>query len=291
MQVTSDDDVTLEVQVDGPDDAVPLVCLHGVTASAEEFAWLAGRHADEYRVVRPSFRGHGDSGRPDGPYLGPDYVADAIAVLEQAVDGPALLLGHSLGGVVALAVAQRRPDLVRALLVIDPGLVVAEHVPDGVPLDTMGLGEVFRLIHGAMPHIQASGISADDFARQLLQTPTLQGVTAGELYVEGTTDWWARSQLRLDVAVLDVAVDPNAPRERVPFDIDEPLAVPTLALLADPSVPDALVDDARRAQLEAAGSPDLEIVVVAGAGHNLQDEKAHRDTFLVHLDRWLARHT
>ncbi len=290
MQVTSHDGLALEVQVDGPDDAVPLVCLHGVTASAEEFGWLAERLDGEYCVVRPSFRGHGDSGRPDGPYLGPDYVADAIAVLEQAVDGPALLLGHSLGGVVALAVAQQRPDLVRALLVIDPGLIVAEDVPDGEPLDTMGLGETFRLIHSAMPHVQASGISADDFGHQLLQTPMPQGVTAEDLYVEGTTTWWARSQLRLDVGVLDVAVDPDAPRERVPFDVDEPLEVPTLALLADPTVPGAIVDDARRKQLESAGSPDLEVVVVEGAGHNLQDERAHRATFLAHLDRWLARH-
>lgn len=290
MQVTSHDGLALEVRVDGPDDATPLLCLHGVTASAEEFGWLADRLAGEYRVVRPSFRGHGGSGRPDGPYLGPDYVADAVAVLEQVVDGPALLLGHSLGGVVALAVAQQRPDLVRALLVIDPGLIVAEDVPDGQPLDTMGLAETFRLIHGAMPQVQASGISADDFARQLLQTPTLQGMTAEELYVEGTTAWWARSQLQLDVRVLDVTVDPHAPRERVPFDIDQPLEVPTLALLADPDVPDAIVDDLRREQLEAAGSPDLEVVVVEGAGHGLQDERAHRATFLRHLDRWLATH-
>lgn len=290
MQVTSSDGLVLDVRIDGPDDGVPLVCLHGVTASAEEFAWLAERLAGDHRVVRPSFRGHGDSGRPDGPYLGPDYVADAVAVLEQAVDGPALVLGHSLGGVVALAVAQQRPELVRAALVIDPGLIVAEDVPDGAPLDTMGLGETFRLIHSAMPHVQASGISAEDFADQLLQTPTLHGVTAEELYVEGTTSWWARSQLQLDVAVLDVTIDPHAPRERVPFDVDRPIEVPTLALLADPRVPDAIVDDARRAALEAAGSPALEVVVVEGAGHNLQDERAHRATFLRHLDGWLAAH-
>jgi pimeloyl-ACP methyl ester carboxylesterase len=290
VQVTSSDGLALEVQVDGPGDAVSLVCLHGVTASAEEFAWLADRLSGQYRVVRPSFRGHGASGRPDGPYLGPDYVADAIAVLEQAVDGPALLLGHSLGGVVALAVAQQRPDLVHALLVIDPGLLVAEEVADGEPLDTMGLGEVFRLIHGAMPHVQASGISAEAFAEQLLQTPTLQGSTAAELYVDGTTSWWARSQLQLDTAVLDVVVDPTTTRERVPFDVDRPVLVPTLALLADPAVPDAIVGPERQAQLEAAGSPDLEVVVVEGAGHNLQDERAHRDTFLAHLDRWLAAH-
>lgn len=290
MRATAADGLELEVQVDGPDDGVPLVCLHGVTASAEEFAWLADRLADEYRVVRPSFRGHGDSGRPGGPYLGPDYVADAIAVLDQVVDRPALLLGHSLGGVVGLAVAQQRPELVRAVLAIDPGLAVAEQVPEGELPDLHGLEDVFRLVHGVMPQVQASGISVADFAEQLLQTPTPQGPPAGELYVDGTTTWWASSQLRLDVRVLDVTVDPDVEREPIPFDVDAPLEVPTLVLLGDPSVPATIVDAARRARLESAGSADLEVVVIEGAGHNLHDERAHRDEFLRHLDAWLASH-
>ena len=290
VQVTSQDGLSVEVQVDGPEDATPLVCLHGVTASADEFGWLAERLADRYRVVRPSFRGHGDSGRADGPYLGPDYVADAVTVLEQVVDRPALLLGHSLGGVVGLAVAQQRPELVQALLVIDPGLAVADEVPAGELPDLHGLEETFRLVHSAMPRIQASDIAVDDFAEQLQQTPTPQGVPAAELYVDGTTHWWASSQLRLDVRVLDVVIDPDVERERIPFDIDEPVQVPTLALLGDPAVPATIVDADHRKRLEAAGSPALETVVIDGAGHILQDERAHRDTFLAHLERWLARH-
>lgn len=290
MRVPTADDVGIEVYVDGPADGVPIVLLHGVTVSAEEFGWLVPRLAEHHRVVRFDFRGHGDSDRvATGRYPGPGFVADAVAVLEE-VGRPALLLGHSLGGVVALAIAQQRPELVRAALVIDPGLAVAEDLTDGRAIDVAGLGDVFRLIHGAMPHVQASGISVEDFARQLLEVPTPTGPTAGELYVEGTTTWWASSQLRLDVHVLDVLVDPTVPRERIPFDIDQPIPVPVLALLADPAAPDGIVGSRRRAQLEAAGSPDLEVVVVDGAGHNLQDEVAHRATFLAHLDRFVATH-
>lgn len=289
MQVTTSDGVRLEVQVEGPPDAVPVVCLHGVTASADEFGWLADRLADTHRVVRPSFRGHGDSDRVPTGYPGPGFVTDALAVLEQ-LDRPALLLGHSLGGVVALAVAQRRPDLVRAALVVDPGLLIAEELAEGVALDAGGLMPVFRLIHDAMPQVQASGIAVEDFAERLLGVPTPSGVPAAELYVPGTTTWWASSQLRFDVSVLAPVVDPTVPRERIPFDVTDPVEVPVLALLADPASPDAIVGERRSAQLEAAGSPDLEVVVVEGAGHNLQDEVAHRDTFLAHLDRWLARH-
>lgn len=290
MRVETPDGLELNVEVDGPADGVPVVCLHGVIASAEEFAWLVPRLvADGYRVVRLDLRGHGDSDRAER-YPGPGFVTDALTVLEQVVGRPALLLGHSLGGVVALAVAQQRPDLVRAALVVDPGLIVAEELAPGEPIDTVGLDEVFRLVHAAMPRVQASGISVDDFAEQLEAVPTPSGSTAGQLYADGTTTWWASSQLRVDVGVLDVMVDPSLPRERVPFDVAEPVEVPVLVLLADPAMPDAIVGDARQAQLEAAGSPDLEVVVVSGAGHYVHDERAHRQTFLAHLDRWLVAH-
>lgn len=290
MLVQTPDGLQLNVEVDGPADGVPAVCLHGVIASAEEFGWLVPRLvADGYRVVRLDLRGHGDSDRAEH-YPGPGFVTDALAVLEQVVQRPALLLGHSLGGAVALAVAQQRPELVRAALVVDPGLIVAEELAPGEPVDTAGLGEVFRLVHAAMPRVQASRISVANFAEQLDDVPTSTGSTAGQLYVDGTTTWWASSQLRVDVGVLDVMVDPGLPRERVPFDVDDPVEVPLLVLLADPARPDAIVGRERQAKLEGAGSPDLEVVVVAGAGHYLHDERAHRPTFLAHLDRWLAAH-
>lgn len=290
MLVRTADGLKVNVEVDGPADGVPVVCLHGVTASTHEFGWLVPRLVEAgHRVVRVDFRGHGDSDRAEGPYGGPGYVTDALAVLEW-LDQPALLLGHSLGGVVALAVAQHRPELVRAALVIDPGLNVAEELAVGDRLDNAVLDETLRLIHGGMPEVQASGITAEDFATRLDSVPTPSGRPAGEVYAPGTTQWWASSQLRLDVRVLDGVVDPTVAWDRLPFDIDRPVAVPLLVLLADPARPDAIVGDARQAQLEAAGSPDLEVVVVPCAGHNLQDERAHRRTFLAHLDRWLATH-
>lgn len=289
MLVETADGLYLNVEVDGAD-GVPLVCLHGVAASSDEFGWLVPRLVEAgHRVVRVDFRGHGDSDRAERPYVGPDYVTDALAVLE-GFEQPALLLGHSLGGIVALAVAQRHPELVRATLAIDPGLNVAEDLAVGDRLDNAVLEETLRLIRCGMPSVQASGITAEDFAAQLDTVPTPSGRPAGEVYAAGTTQWWANSQLRLDLRVLDGVVDPTVTWDRVPFDIDRPVPVPVLVLLADPARPDAIVGDARQAQLEAAGSPDLEAVVVPGAGHNLQDELAHRTAFLAHLDRWLATH-
>ncbi|MEJ8643650.1 alpha/beta fold hydrolase [Streptomyces sp. MS1.HAVA.3] len=76
-----------------------------------------------WRVIALDQRGHGESDRA-GEYTRDGYVADAAAVLEHVGLGPAVVLGHSLGGVNAYQLAARRPELVRAVVVEDIGAVV-----------------------------------------------------------------------------------------------------------------------------------------------------------------------
>jgi pimeloyl-ACP methyl ester carboxylesterase len=70
-------------------------------------------------VYAPDLRGHGQSGRVPGCYRLRDYAADIAAFLEQVVQQPAVLFGHSLGGHVAILVAARHPQLVRGLIIGD----------------------------------------------------------------------------------------------------------------------------------------------------------------------------
>jgi len=68
-----------------------------------------------YRVIAPDLRGFGERGLEPEPF---SYVRD----VEGALDGPAAVIGCSLGGRVALELALHRPDLVERLVVIAPGL-------------------------------------------------------------------------------------------------------------------------------------------------------------------------
>src|SRR5262245_30681404 len=68
-----------------------------------------------YRVVAPDLRGFGDRPLGAGPY---SHRRD----VEAALDGPAAVVGNSLGGRVALELALDRPDLVQRLVLIAPGL-------------------------------------------------------------------------------------------------------------------------------------------------------------------------
>ncbi|MFC5287365.1 alpha/beta fold hydrolase [Actinokineospora guangxiensis] len=113
----------LHVHDFGPEDGVPLVALHGVTGHGGRFRSLAADHLPGHRVIAPDLRGHGRS-----PSLPPwtleQHAADVLAVLDAYGIERAALMGHSYGGVVALHLARLAPDRVRALLLVDPAVVV-----------------------------------------------------------------------------------------------------------------------------------------------------------------------
>lgn len=101
-----------------------LLALHGHFAEARTFTPLARQLAPHWRVVALDQRGHGRSDRPPD-FSREGYVEDAAALLRHLDGpGPAVVLGHSLGGVNAYHLAFRHPRLVRALIVEDIGAEV-----------------------------------------------------------------------------------------------------------------------------------------------------------------------
>ncbi|WP_367137168.1 alpha/beta fold hydrolase [Saccharothrix sp. HUAS TT1] len=99
----------------------PLVLLHGGFSDSRDFEANLARLADRFRVFLVDRRGHGRTPDVPGPVPLDVLAGDVIAFLERVVGGPAHLAGYSAGGVVALGVAQRRPDLVRGLVVLNSG--------------------------------------------------------------------------------------------------------------------------------------------------------------------------
>lgn len=97
------------------------VLVHGFTGSSHDFALEVDALATQRRVVMLDQRGHGHSskaGALDG-YTIEQLVTDLAAFLEAVGDGPVDLLGHSMGGRVALGLVLSRPDLVRSLILMD----------------------------------------------------------------------------------------------------------------------------------------------------------------------------
>lgn len=93
----------------GPDVAL----VHGFGGAASNWALVAPALAERSRVVVPDLPGHGGSSGLPGPPERLDPFADRVAAL---LERPSVLVGHSLGGVVALRLAVRRPELVRGVV-------------------------------------------------------------------------------------------------------------------------------------------------------------------------------
>ena len=114
--------VTLHVHAFGPADGSPILALHGVSGYGGRFADLAER-LGRYRILAPDLRGHGSS-----PALPPwdlrQHEDDLLQVLgEYGLDGEprVAVVGHSLGGVLAVRLAHRAPQLFSRLVLLDPG--------------------------------------------------------------------------------------------------------------------------------------------------------------------------
>ncbi len=96
----------------------PLVLLHGLFGRGRNFGVVQRRLAARFRVMALDLRNHGDS--PRDPHMEyPAMAADVLETLAAANALPCHLLGHSLGGKVAMAAALARPDAVRRLIVAD----------------------------------------------------------------------------------------------------------------------------------------------------------------------------
>lgn len=96
-----------------------VLLLHGLMGRASHWSGTARRLAPRYRTVALDQRGHGSSGKPEGPYTREAYISDAASVIEQLDLGPAVVIGHSMGALTAWQLAARRPELVSAVVICD----------------------------------------------------------------------------------------------------------------------------------------------------------------------------
>jgi pimeloyl-ACP methyl ester carboxylesterase len=100
-------------------DGEPLLLLHGGLGNSDDLLNSIGPGLYEhFRVVAFDRRGHGYTADTDADFHYADMATETVRVLEDVVAGPAHLVGWSDGGIVALLVALRRPDLVKKLVVI-----------------------------------------------------------------------------------------------------------------------------------------------------------------------------
>lgn len=124
-------EIALNVVFAGDPDAPALVLLHGIGSRHVSWLPVVDDLARDFRLVMPDARGHGASDQPVAGYLLPDYAADLQGLRSAlGLDRPAIV-GHSLGGLIALTWAVVHPAAARAIVVEDTPLRGGvEHVPN-----------------------------------------------------------------------------------------------------------------------------------------------------------------
>jgi len=118
-----------EVQLtyaEGPPHGPPLVLLHGLGRRWQVFLPLIPALSLRWHIFAPDLRGHGKSSRVARGYHGPQYSEDIASLLRERVRAPAVLFGHSLGGMLSMQVASQHPELVRALILGDNMIIVRQ---------------------------------------------------------------------------------------------------------------------------------------------------------------------
>jgi pimeloyl-ACP methyl ester carboxylesterase len=241
----------------------PLILLHGGSASSRSWAAVAPVLARDWHVLAPDLRGHGLSGW--GPrYHLEDYADDIVQLIDRELDQPAVLVGHSLGGQVAVAIAARRPDVARALVVGDAPLELESlrrHVAANRPMnkawrDLAALGESQASIASRLPDVPVA-------------RPDGAGVGRIAEVVPEDAPWYmdmAANISRLDPATLDAVIE----FERMHAGLDEWLPLvrcPVLLVQGDPAAGGLVRDDeVERWRSAVAGIRHAQL---HGIGHGL----------------------
>jgi pimeloyl-ACP methyl ester carboxylesterase len=111
------------VDLGDPNAALCVLCLHGFTRNAADFEVLGQHLASRHRVLIPDQRGRGGSGWDPDParYHPGTYAADMFAVLDDLGVAEVAIVGTSMGGIVAMAMAGMQPQRLRGVVLNDIG--------------------------------------------------------------------------------------------------------------------------------------------------------------------------
>ena len=235
----------------GEEGRLPLVILHGLLGSSRNWTTVGKQLARSFEVFALDLRGHGDSPWPPPPardYSFPAMAADVAAwVKERKLERP-ILLGHSLGGKVAMRLAADSPKHWR-------GLVVADLAPKDYPPHHLA---AFDAMHALDLAAVTSRAQAEEFLRARLADADL----ARFLLTNLVRDADAGFRWRIDLDGLATALPQLARSSLGP---DERYPGPALFLRGELS---DYIRDGDRPQI-ARHFPRHQILVLGNAGHNL----------------------
>lgn len=239
----------------------PLLLVHGFTGAKEDFTpWLDRLAEQGWHAVAPDQRGHGESTKPDDEeaYSFDAYATDLLALLDALGWGSAVVLGHSMGGMVVQTAALKEPSRFEAVVLMD-----TSH--RAVRADT-------GLVEMAIAIAKAEGMAAVMAAQEAVaeENPLTNDIAtrmAAEdpAYKEFGDRKLLASSPAMYAAMLRAITDMEAGLDRLP-DLAG-ISVPVLVIVGEADEPFR-----KPSQRMADAIPGAELVVIPDAAHSPQFE-------------------
>ena len=179
------DAATMHVVRDGPPQEQPLLLIHGTAGSVAWWDPVLASLAQRHRVIRIDLPGHGGS-PPARSYQVAAQASRVAAVLDAPGGHPVIVVGHSSGGYVATALAEARPDLVRAVALVNTGPRPDALWPQPAPLRAMSTPPLSR-IAWSLRRLVIRRALRSAFARPVDIPDDLVAAVAGMTYDAFTT--------------------------------------------------------------------------------------------------------
>lgn len=211
-----------------------LVFLHPFAASGRVFEAMVSHLAPRHRCICVDLRGFGRSPAADS-YTVASHAADAIAAADAACEGRYALVGHSMGGKIALAAAAMRPERLAALALLAPSPPTPEPIDEPERIRRLAAHGDAAAARAALADAARLPIAPDDADRWVADNVASS---------ESAWAWWLRSGSRELIA--DSVERIVAPILLITGGLDPivPLDALTPILAAHPSAAQTLFADA-----------------------------------------------
>jgi pimeloyl-ACP methyl ester carboxylesterase len=267
--------VTLHVRrTPGPEHGELAVYLHGLAGSATNFTDLAGLVGTRLPGMAVDLPGFGRSAPPEGFDYAPDSQAEVIAAfLASRGGGPVHLVGNSMGGVVALLVAARHPQLIRTLTLLAPAMPDLRMDPRRMSDPRIAL--TFLPVVGHWARRVLAGVPPEEQIEKMLRLCLADPSTVGAVRraaavqecVERASMTWAGAALRISTQQLGRSW--LVPRARSLWRAAAQVRAPALVVWG---AADKLVSVCKAPRTTAA-LPRGRLLVLPGTGHLPQIER------------------
>lgn len=220
MRMADLGDIRLHWREDGDPDGAPVLFVNSLGTDLRMWDPMIAHLPGGLRLIRSDMRGHGLSDCPAPPYGMGALVRDAERLLEHAGATGALVVGLSVGGLVAQGLAVKRPDLVSGLVLSNTGAKIGNaDIWDG-RLQLLRAGGVAALTPATMERwFSAAFRATPDCAlwRHMFERTPVDGYEGTAMAIAGTDMYSPTSGLRLPLLALagseDAATPPDLVRE------------------------------------------------------------------------------